>query len=99
MPLDAQNHSQQSNLPLCNWGNLVLVEGMIIKLAGIDPAWGTEQATLNRLGVLDTIDVFALVLFMSPKWTRIKIAICVLGISKGLSPIYQMYMSSTRLEN
>ena len=63
LPLDAQNLTQQLNLPLLK-KNLLKVDDMTTKLAGIGSAWGTEPAVLNSAGVLEFRFVFALVFIL-----------------------------------
>ena len=48
LPLDAQNLTQQSNLWLLEKQNLLRVDDMTTKQAGIGSAWGTGPAVLNR---------------------------------------------------
>ena len=64
LPLDAQNLTQQLNLLLLEKENLLKVDDMTTKLAGIGSAWGTEPAVLNSVGVLEFRFVFALVFIL-----------------------------------
>ena len=47
-PLDAQNLTQQSNLQLLEKENILQVDDITTKLAGIDSAQGTGPAALNN---------------------------------------------------